>query len=101
MLVGARVHLSTQIDLMAKVTVIGFVVPILDPRNMGTNAAGGDGYEVGGVAIVGACAARAAGSKDDGIGGAPQLEPCASGTVEGRCEVEGDRASKKCARTKD
>jgi hypothetical protein len=62
-LVGARVHLSKQIDLMAEVTAIGFVVPALDPPNVGANAARGEGDEVGNAAIVGACAARAAESK--------------------------------------
>jgi hypothetical protein len=33
--VGARVHLSERIDLMAEVAAIGFVVPMLDPRNAG------------------------------------------------------------------
>jgi hypothetical protein len=43
MSVGARgLHLSKRIDLMAEVTAIGFVVPALDPHNMGTNAAGGE-----------------------------------------------------------
>jgi hypothetical protein len=76
--VGARgVHLSKQIDLMAEVTLIGFVVPTLDPRNMGTNAAGGESDDVSNAAVVGACAAGAAESKGDGIGaGAPQLEAC-------------------------
>jgi hypothetical protein len=32
---GDRVHLSEQIDLMAEVTAIGFVVPALDPHNAG------------------------------------------------------------------
>jgi hypothetical protein len=36
-----RVHLSKHIDLIVKVTVIGFVAPALDPRNAGANAAGG------------------------------------------------------------
>jgi hypothetical protein len=97
--VGARVHLSERIDLMAEVTVIGFVVPALDPRNARANAARGEGDEVGNVAIVGACAARAAESKGDGVGGVPQLEPRATGAVEGKCGVEGDGALRKCART--
>jgi hypothetical protein len=96
--VGARVHLSKQIDLMAEVTAIGFVVPTLDPRNAGANAAGGEGDEVGNAAIVGACAARAAESRGDGISGAPQLKPPAAGAVEGKCRVEGDGASRKRAR---
>ncbi len=44
--VGARVHLSKRIDLMAKVTAIGFVVPALGPHNVGANAVGGEGDEV-------------------------------------------------------
>ncbi len=52
--VGARgVHRSKQIDLMAEVTAIGFMVPALDLRNAGGNAAAGEGDEVGNVAIVG------------------------------------------------
>jgi hypothetical protein len=82
--VGARgVHLSKQIDLMAEVTAIGFVVPTLDPHNGGANAAGGEGDEGGDAAIVGACAAGAAESKGDGVGKAPQLEPREAGAVEG------------------
>jgi hypothetical protein len=89
MSVGARgVHLSKQIDLMAEMTVIGVVVPALDPRNAGANAAGGEGDEVSNTAIVGACAARAAESEGDGIGGAPQLESCALGAVEGKGGVK-------------
>ncbi len=74
---------------MAEVTAIGFVVPKLEPGNVGANAAGGEGDEVGNVAIVGAHAARAAESKGDGIGGVPQLEPRAAGAVEGKCGVKG------------
>ena len=101
MWVGARVHLSKWIDLMAEVTTIRFVVPTLDPCNAGANAAGGEGDEVGNAAIVGACAARAAESKGDGIGGAPQLEPRAAGAVEGECGVKGGGASRKHLRTDD
>jgi hypothetical protein len=58
--VGYRgVHLYEWIDLMAEVTAIGFMVPGLDPRNAGANAAGGEGDEVSEVAIVGAFAAKA------------------------------------------
>jgi hypothetical protein len=95
--VGARVHLSKQIDLMAEATAIRFVVPALEPRNAGANAAGGEGDEViSNAAIVGACAARAAESKGDGIGGAPKLEPHATSAVEGKCVVEGNGALRKC-----
>jgi hypothetical protein len=81
--VGSRgVHLSKQIDLMAEVTAIGFVVSALDPHNAGENAAGGEGDEVSNVADVGACAARAAESKGDSISGAPKLELRATGPVE-------------------
>jgi hypothetical protein len=84
---------------MAQVTVIRFVVPALDPRNAGANAAGGEGDEIGNLAVVGACAARAAESKGDGIGGAPQLKPRAMGAVEGNCGVKGNGASRKRAKT--
>jgi hypothetical protein len=88
-----------QIDLMAEVAAIEFMVPTLDPGNAGANAAGGVGDEVSNVAIVGARAARPAESKGDGIGGAPQLEPHATGHVEGMGGVEGDGAMQKCTRT--
>jgi hypothetical protein len=88
--VGAKgVNLSKQIDLMAEVTAIGFMVPTLDPRNAGANVAGGEGDEVGDVAIVGACAEGAAESKGDGIGGALQLELHEAGAVEGEGGVKG------------
>jgi hypothetical protein len=95
---GASVR---AIYLMAEVTAIGFVVPILDPCNAGANAAGWEGNEVVGMAIVAACAARAAESKGDGVGGAPQLEPRAMVAVEGECGIEGNRASRKHATTDD
>jgi hypothetical protein len=82
--VGARVHLSKRIDLMAEVAAIGFVVPTLDPRNAEVNAVGGVGDEVSDAAIVGACAARAAECEGDSVGGVPQLEPRATGPVEGK-----------------
>ena len=99
--VGARVHLSERIDLMAKVAAIGFVVPALDPHNAEVNAAGGVGDKVSDAAIVGACAARAAESKGDGVGGVPQLEPCEKGAVEGEGEVEGVGVLQKRTRTED
>jgi hypothetical protein len=99
--VGARVHFLEWIDLMAEVTAIGYVVPALDPRNAGANVAGGEGDEVSNTAIVEACAARAAESKGDGIGGAPQLEPHAMGAVEGKCGDKGNGASRKHARMDD
>ncbi len=96
---GTRVHLSERIDLMSEIRAIGFVAPALDPRNVGVNAAGGVGDEVSNAAVVGARAARAAESKGDSVGGAPQLEPHAMGPVEGEGGVEGNRASQKCTRT--
>ncbi len=79
---------------MAEVTAIGFMVPALDPRNTGTNAAGGESDDVSNTSVVGACAAGAAESEGDGIGaGAPQLELHAMGPVEGEGGVEGDGAS--------
>jgi hypothetical protein len=98
--VGARgVHLSKQIDLMAEVTAIKFLVPVLNPCNMGMNAAGGEGDDVSNTAVVGACVAGAAKSKGHGVGAeAPQLEPCATGPVEGKGGVEGDGALQKCNR---
>jgi hypothetical protein len=87
-----RMHLSERVDLMSKIRATGFVAPALDPRNVGVNAAGGVGDEVSDAAIVGACAARAAESKGDSIGGVPQLEPCAMGPVEGKGGVEGSEA---------
>ncbi len=98
MLVSARVHLSEQIDLMAEVAAIRFVVPALNPRNAGMNTAEGEGDEVSNAAIDGAHAARAAESKGDSVGGAPQLEPCAMGHVEGEGGVEGKRALQKRTR---
>jgi hypothetical protein len=89
---GDRVHLSKQIDLMANVTLIGFMVPALDPHNAGANAAGGEGNDISDTAVVGACDARAAESKGDGVGGAPQLEPHEMGAVEGKGGVKGVRA---------
>ncbi len=74
-------------------------MPALDPRNAGVNAAGGVGDEVSDAAIVGACAARAAESEGDSVGGAPQLEPRATGPVEGEGGVEGNGLLQKRART--
>jgi hypothetical protein len=90
--IGTCVHLSEWIDLMSKIRAVGFVAPALDPRNVGVNAAGGVGDEVSNAAIVGACAARAAESKGDSVGGAPQLEPRAMCPVDGEGGVEGDGA---------
>ena len=70
---GNCVHLSERINLISKIRVVGVVEPALDPRNVGVNAAGGVGDEVSNAAIVGACAARAAESKGDSVGGIPQL----------------------------
>jgi hypothetical protein len=95
---GTCVHLSEQIDLMSEIRAVGFVVPALDPRNVGVNAAGGVGDEVSNAAIVGACAARAAESKGDSVGEVPQLEPRAMCPVNGKGGVEGNRASQKRTR---
>ncbi len=84
---------------MSEIRAIGFMAPALDMHNSGVNAAGGVGDEVSNSAIVGACAARAAESKGDSIGGAPQLELCATGHVEGKGGVEGNGASRKRTRT--
>ncbi len=94
-----RVHLSKQIDLMAKATAIGFVLPTLDLHNAGANVAGGEGDEFSNAAVVGACAARAVESKGDGACGAAQLQPLETGAVEGEGGVKGDRASRKHTRT--
>jgi hypothetical protein len=96
-----RVHLSKQIDLMADVRLIGFLVPALDPRNAGANAAGGEGDDISNAAVVEACAARAAEveSKGDGVGGAPQLKPCKTGAVEGEGGVKGVGLLQKHVRT--
>jgi hypothetical protein len=96
---GTHMNLSERIDLMSEIRAIEFVAPALDPHNAGVNAAGGVGDEVSNAAIVGACAARAAESKGDSIGGAPQLEPRAMGPVEGEGGVEGNGLLRKCART--
>ncbi len=93
-----RVHVSKQIDLMAKVSAIGFVAPALDPHNAGANAAEGKGDDVSNAAVVGICAARAAESKGEGVGGAPLLEPHVVDAVEGEGGVEGDRAMQKHTR---
>jgi hypothetical protein len=96
-----RVHLSKQIDLMAKVAAIGFVAPALDPHNARANAAGGEGDDVSNVAVVGICAAGAAKSKGDGIGGAPLLEPRVTDAVEGNGGVNGNKTPQKRARMDD
>jgi hypothetical protein len=86
---GTCVHLSERIDLTSEIRTIRFVAPALDPHDAGVNAAGGMGDEVSNAAIVGACTARAVESKGDIVGGAPQLEPRATGPVEGEGGVEG------------
>ncbi len=95
---GNCVHLSERIDLMSEIRAFGFVVPALDPRNVGVNAAGGVGDEVSNAAIVGACAARAEESKGDSVSGVPQLKPRATCPVDGEGGVEGDGASQKRTR---
>jgi hypothetical protein len=69
---GDRVHLSMRIDLMSNIQGNGFMAPKLDPRNTGTNAAGGESDDVSDAAVVGDCAAGAAERKGYGVGGAPQ-----------------------------
>ncbi len=91
-------HLSEWIDLMAEVTAIGFAAPVLDPRN-GENAAGGEGDDVSNVAMVGICAARAAESKGNGVGGVPLLEPHVTDALEGNGGVNGNGVPQKRART--
>jgi hypothetical protein len=68
---GNCVHLSERIDLISKIRAVGFLEPALDPRNVGVNAEGGVGDEVSNAAIEGACAARAAESEGDSVGGVP------------------------------
>ncbi len=94
-----RVHISERIDLMAKVSVIGFVTPALDPRNAGANVGGGEDDDVNIAAVVGICAARAAESKGDGVGGAPLLGLHVRDAVEGKGGVKGNGALQKRART--
>jgi hypothetical protein len=98
---GDRVHLSKRIDLMSNIRANGFVAPALDPRNTGTNDAGGDSDDFSIAAVVGAGDAGAAESEGDGDGvaGEPQLDLHATGPVEGEGGVKGDRASRKCMRT--
>jgi hypothetical protein len=96
---GNCVHLSERINLMSEIRAVGFVVPALDPSNVGVNAAEGVGDEVSNAAIVGACAARAAESEGDSVGGVPQLEPRATCPVDGKGGVEGDGALRKRTRT--
>jgi hypothetical protein len=92
---GNRVHLSERIDLISKIRAVEFVEPVLDPRNVGVNVAGGVGDEVSNAAIVGVCAARAAESKGDSVGGVLQLEPRAMCPVDGKGGVEGDGTLQK------
>jgi hypothetical protein len=83
---------------MSEIRAIGFVASVLDPRNMGRNALGGVGDDASNATVVGACAARAAESEGDGIGGAPQLEPRATSPVEGKGGVKGNGALQKRTR---
>jgi hypothetical protein len=98
---GDRVHLSKWIDLMFDIRANGFMAPVLNLRNMGTNDAGGESDDVSNVAVVGAGAAGAAESKSDGdgIAGEPQLEMHAMGPVKGVGGVKGKGASRKRMRT--
>ncbi len=99
LVMGTCVNLSERIDLMPKIRAIMFVTPALDPRNGGVNVAGGVGDEVVNAAIVGAHAARAAVNMGDSVGGAPQLELCATGPVEDKGGFEGNGLLQKHART--
>jgi hypothetical protein len=91
---GDRVHLSKLIDLMSDIQANGFVAPVLDWHNTGTNDAGGDSDNVSDSSVVGAGAAGAAESKSDGYGvaGEPQVGPRATGPEEGESGVEGNGA---------
>jgi hypothetical protein len=97
---GDRVHLSKHINLMSDIQANGFMATALDPRNTGTNDAGGDSDNVSNFAVVGAGAAGAAESEGDGDGvaGEPQLEPRATCPVEGEGGVKGNGASQKRTR---
>jgi hypothetical protein len=99
LVMGMHVHLSERIDLMSEIRAIAFVAPALDLHNAGANAAGGVGDDDSNAAIARACAARAVESKGDSVGGAPQLEPRATGPVEGKGGVEGNRSLQKRAMT--
>jgi hypothetical protein len=96
-----RVHLSKWIDLMAEVKAIGFMAPVLDPRDVGAYVAGGEGDDVSNAAMVGKHAARAAESKGDGVGQVPLLEPHVTSAMEGKGGVEGNGAPQKHARMDD
>jgi hypothetical protein len=98
LVMGNRLHLSERIDLMSEIRAVEFVAPVLDPHNVGVNAAGGVGDEVSNAAIVGARAARTVESKGDSVGGVPQLEPHAKCPVDGKGGVEGNGASRKRTR---
>ncbi len=91
-------HLSERIDLISEIRAVGFMDPVLDPRNVGVNAAGGLGDEVSNAAMEGACAAKAAESKGDNVGGVPQLEPRATCPVDGKGGLEGNGALQKRTR---
>jgi hypothetical protein len=85
---------------MSDIQVNGFVAPALDLHNMGINDAGGESDDVSERAVVGAGAVGTAESKGvgDGVTGEPQLEPRATGPVEGEDGVKGNEASQKCTR---
>jgi hypothetical protein len=97
---GDRVHLFELIDFMSDIQENEFVAPALDPRNTGTNDTRGDSDDVSNSAVMGAGAVGAAESKGDGdgIAGEPQLEPFATGPVEGEGGVESNGASQKRTR---
>jgi hypothetical protein len=94
-----RGYLHEWHDMMAAVSVIGFVAPALDPYNAGANAVGGEGNNVNVVAVVEIHVARAAENKGEGVGGAPLLEPRVTDAVEGERGVEGNGAPQKHVRS--
>ncbi len=93
-----RGYLRKWHDMMVVVSAIGFVVPALDLHNAGVNAAGGEGNNVGDMAVAEIHVARAAENKGEGAGGAPLLEPHVMDAVEGKQGVEGNGAPQKCMR---
>jgi hypothetical protein len=84
--------------MMAAVSAIGFVVPVLDPRNAEANATGGEGNDVRNAAMVEIHVAIAAENKGEGVGATPLLEPRVTDAVEGERGVKGNKAPQKRAR---
>ncbi len=96
-----RGYLYEWYDLMATVSAIGFVAPVLDPCNAGANAAGGEDDDVGNEAVVEIRVARAAENKREGVSGAPLLEPRVTDAMEGNGGVKGNGALRKHAKSED